>query len=50
MRTLENGGIEAAEVRDLEEEIKYYVENNGDANFVENEELYDDLNLDTVRC
>jgi len=45
LRTLENGGIEVDQVKSLEDEIKYYVEENGSQDFVENEEMYDDLNL-----
>jgi CCR4-NOT transcription complex subunit 3 len=45
MRTLQNGGIEVEQVKDLEDEIKYYVENNREVDFMENEEMYDDLNL-----
>ena len=45
LRTLENGGIEVDQVKTIEDEIKYYVENNRELDFVENEEMYDDLNL-----
>jgi len=45
MRTLNNGGIDVEQVKDLEEEIKYYVENNREADFMENEEMYDELHL-----
>jgi CCR4-NOT transcription complex subunit 3 len=46
LRTLENGNIEAEEVKALEEDIRYYVENNREVDFEENEWLYDDLNLE----
>ncbi|KAF2093729.1 CCR4-NOT transcription complex [Rhizodiscina lignyota] len=45
MRALENGSLEAEQVKDLEEGIKYYVESNSDVDFAEDEELYEDLNL-----
>jgi CCR4-NOT transcription complex subunit 3 len=45
MRTLQNSGIEVDQVKELEDEIKYYVENNREVDFMENEEMYDDLNL-----
>lgn len=45
MRTLENGGIEVEQVRELEEDIKYYVENNGEVDFQEDEGVYDVLDL-----
>lgn len=46
MRALENGSVEAEQVKDLEDSIKYYVEQNQEVDFIEDEELYDDLNLD----
>jgi CCR4-NOT transcription complex subunit 3 len=45
LRTLDNGSIEVDEVKGLEEEIKYYVENNREVDFMENEEMYDELDL-----
>jgi len=45
-RSLENGGVETEQVTDLEETIKYYVSDNMNDDFVEDEEMYDDLNLE----
>src|ERR1700760_202127 len=45
LRTLENGGLEVEQVRDVEEDIKYYVENNNEVDFMENDTMYDDLEL-----
>ncbi|KAL2758124.1 hypothetical protein ACRALDRAFT_1040194 [Sodiomyces alcalophilus JCM 7366] len=45
-RSLENGGIDTDQVTDLEESIRYYVTDNMNDDFVEDEELYEDLNLD----
>lgn len=45
LRTLENGGIEIDQVKTLEEDIKYYVEENRNDDFMENEDLYEELNL-----
>ena len=45
LRTLENGGIEADQVKTIEDEVRYYVENNREVDFMENEEMYDELNL-----
>ncbi|KAL5624614.1 hypothetical protein BROUX41_004674 [Berkeleyomyces rouxiae] len=45
-RSLENGGIETEQVTDLEESIRYYVQDNSSPDFMEDEELYDDLHLD----
>lgn len=44
-RTLENDGIETEDVTRLEEDIKYYVNENADPNFAEDDAMYDDLNL-----
>ena len=45
-RMLENGSIELDQVKDVEEGIKYYVEQNQEVDFMEDEGLYDDLNLE----
>ncbi|KAF2427215.1 hypothetical protein EJ08DRAFT_651499 [Tothia fuscella] len=45
LRVLDNGSIELEDVKTLEEEIKYYVENNKEVDFMENEEMYDELDL-----
>jgi CCR4-NOT transcription complex subunit 3 len=44
-RSLENGGVEAEQVNELEESIKYYVSDGMNEDFMEDEGLYDDLNL-----
>lgn len=46
MRLLENGNLEVEKVSDLREDIKYYVDSNSDPDFLEDESIYDDLNLD----
>ncbi|KAM0287258.1 hypothetical protein ACHAQH_000572 [Verticillium albo-atrum] len=45
-RSLENGGIDTEQVTDLEETIRYYVTDSMTDDFIEDEEMYDDLNLD----
>ncbi|KAJ8067453.1 hypothetical protein OCU04_004799 [Sclerotinia nivalis] len=45
-RCLENGNVEVEQVKDLEESIKYYVTDNMNDDFMEDEEMYDELNLD----
>jgi CCR4-NOT transcription complex subunit 3 len=45
LRSLENGVLEVDQVRDLEEEIRYYVENNSEVDFIENDTMYDELDL-----
>ncbi|KAK7710036.1 general negative regulator of transcription subunit 5 [Botryosphaeria dothidea] len=44
-RSLENDGVEVEQVKELEESIRYYVENNQEVDFMEDDSLYDDLNL-----
>ncbi|EPE28562.1 hypothetical protein GLAREA_09683 [Glarea lozoyensis ATCC 20868] len=44
-RSLENGGVETEQVNDLEESIKYYVQENATPEFMEDDEMYDELNL-----
>lgn len=45
LRMIENGTLATDAVNNLKEDIKYYVEENQDADFAEDEELYDELNL-----
>src|ERR1700744_1090130 len=45
LRILENGVLETDQVKELEEEIRYYVESNGESDFIENDTMYDDLDL-----
>ncbi|KAL0942410.1 ccr4-not transcription subunit 3 [Colletotrichum truncatum] len=45
-RSLENGGVDTDQVTDLEETIRYYVSDGMNNDFVEDDEMYDDLNLD----
>ncbi|KAG9239614.1 Not1 N-terminal domain, CCR4-Not complex component-domain-containing protein [Amylocarpus encephaloides] len=44
-RSLENGGVETEQVNELEESIRYYVTDSMGDDFMEDEEIYDDLNL-----
>jgi CCR4-NOT transcription complex subunit 3 len=44
-RSLENGVLETEQVTDLEESIKYYVSDGMNVDFMEDDEMYDDLNL-----
>ncbi|KAI9805720.1 MAG: general negative regulator of transcription subunit 5 [Piccolia ochrophora] len=46
LRSLENGALETDQVMALEESIKYYVENNQEVDFIEDEEIYDELSLE----
>lgn len=44
-RSLENGGVEPEQVSDLEESIKYYVTDGMNDDYIDDDELYDELNL-----
>lgn len=46
LRMLENGNIAPDSVNSIQDDIRYYVESNQDADFAEDEEIYDELNLD----
>ena len=46
LRLLENGSVEVDQVKDIEDSIKYYVEQNQEVDFMEDDGIYDDLNLD----
>ncbi|KAI1153401.1 Not1 N-terminal domain, CCR4-Not complex component-domain-containing protein [Nemania diffusa] len=45
-RSLENGGIETEQVTDLEESIRYYVTDGMNDDFMEDDELYNELALE----
>lgn len=46
LRSLENGNVETDQVNDLEESIRYYVEESQQVGFMEDDTIYDDLNLE----
>ncbi|KAK7208487.1 Not1 N-terminal domain, CCR4-Not complex component-domain-containing protein [Myxozyma melibiosi] len=46
LRLLENGNLEVDQVASIQEDIKYYVESNQDADFADDDEMYDSLNLE----
>ncbi|KAF2110821.1 CCR4-NOT transcription complex [Lophiotrema nucula] len=45
MRALTNGNVEVEQVKDLEESIKYYVEQNQEPDFMDDDTIYDELDL-----
>ena len=45
LRALENGSVETDPVKDIEDSIKYYVENNQEVDFMEDDSIYDEFNL-----
>lgn len=45
-RSLENGGVDSEQVMELEESIKYYVTDGMNDDFMDDEGLYDELELD----
>ena len=46
LRSLENGNVDTDQVHGLEEGIRYYVEENQTVEFMEDDTIYDDLNLE----
>ncbi|CAG8585363.1 23981_t:CDS:10, partial [Racocetra persica] len=46
LRLLENGNIPAEKVIQIQDDIKYYVDNNQEPDFAEDENIYDELNLE----
>ncbi|UKZ91207.1 uncharacterized protein TrAFT101_006200 [Trichoderma asperellum] len=45
-RTLENGGIDTDDVTGLEEQIRYYVSDGMNEDYMDDDEIYDDLDLE----
>ncbi|KAL6864080.1 Not1 N-terminal domain, CCR4-Not complex component domain-containing protein [Trichoderma novae-zelandiae] len=45
-RTLENGGIDTDQVNALEEQIRYYVSDGMNDDYMDDEEIYDELDLE----
>ena len=45
-RALENSSLETEQVKEVEEGIKYYVEENQSADFMEDDTIYDEFNLE----
>lgn len=48
MRLLDNDALEAPQVLTLREDIQHYIEHNGEPDFVENEEMYAELDLEEL--
>lgn len=46
LRTVENGSADVDQVKDIEDGIRYYVEQNQEVDFMEDDSMYDDFNLD----
>ncbi|KAJ4372969.1 general negative regulator of transcription subunit 5 [Neocucurbitaria cava] len=44
-RALENGNVETEQVKEIEESIRYYVDSNQDADFMDDDTIYDEFNL-----
>jgi CCR4-NOT transcription complex subunit 3 len=45
LRLIENGNLSVEKVNDIRDDIQYYVENHDDDNFMEDDGIYDELNL-----
>ncbi|KJY01757.1 CCR4-NOT transcription complex like protein [Zymoseptoria brevis] len=46
LRSLENGSVEVEQVKEIDDGIKYYVEQNQEVDFMEDDTIYDDLALE----
>jgi CCR4-NOT transcription complex subunit 3 len=46
LRALENGNVDTDQVSELKDSIKYYVDENQSVEFMEDDTIYDDLNLE----
>ena len=46
LRALENGNVDTEEVKVAQEGISYYVDNNQEVDFMEDDTIYDDFNLE----
>ncbi|KAF2726269.1 hypothetical protein K431DRAFT_280293 [Polychaeton citri CBS 116435] len=46
LRSLENGSVDTDQVKEIEDGIRYYVEQNQEVDFMEDDSMYDDLNLE----
>ncbi len=49
MRLMDNCSLEVSQVKDLQDDLNYYLECNQEPDFAENEMMYDDLQLDEVQ-
>ncbi|PVV00365.1 hypothetical protein BB560_005258 [Smittium megazygosporum] len=47
-RLFENESLTIDQIQRIQEDVAYYVEENGDDDFIEDESIYDDLDLDNV--
>jgi len=45
LRLIENGNLSVEKVNDIREDIQYYVENHDEDDFIEDDGIYDELNL-----
>ena len=49
MRMMDNCSLETSAVKGIEDDLNYYVENNQEPDFAENEVMYEDLDLDDTQ-
>ncbi|CDK29298.1 unnamed protein product [Kuraishia capsulata CBS 1993] len=48
LRVLENGALQPDGVLGIQEDVKYYLESNQEVDFMDDDTIYDDLNLDAI--
>lgn len=49
MRMMDNCSLATIHVKGIQDDLSYYVDSNQDADFYENEMMYDDLDLEEVQ-
>ena len=49
MRLMDNCSLEVSQVKDLQDDLNYYVESNQEPDFAENEMMYDDFELEDAQ-
>ncbi len=50
MRMMDNCSLNTSQVKEIQDDLNYYVESNQDVDFIENEMMYDDMDLEEVQA
>ena len=49
MRMMDNCSLDTSQVKEIQDDLNYYVDSNQDADFMENEMMYDDMDLEEAQ-
>ena len=49
MRMMDNCSLDTSQVKEIQDDLNYYVDSNQDADFMENEMMYEDMDLEEVQ-